>query len=134
MNIPEAKRWLMYAQSDLDAAQILLQSRESYPRQVCFLAQQAAEKSLKAILVLLELKFPYTHDLDHLREIIPLGWRVKEAFPKLYALSIWAIDARYPDDMPDVVESDAQEALQLAKAIHQTIIDDIKEQGVQLYD
>ncbi len=134
MNIPEAKRWLIYAQSDLDAAQVLMQSHEAYPRQICFLAQQAAEKSLKAILVLLELKFPYTHDLDHLREIIPPGWRVKDAFPKLYALSIWAIDARYPDDMPDVVEADAQEALQLAKAIHQTIIDDIKEQGVQLYD
>ncbi len=134
MNTPEAKRWLIYAQSDLDAAQVLMQSHEAYPRQICFLAQQAAEKSLKAILVLLELKFPYTHDLDHLREIIPPGWRVKDAFPKLYALSIWAIDARYPDDMPDVVEADAQEALQLAKAIHQTIIDDIKEQGVQLYD
>lgn len=134
MNIPEAKRWLTYAQSDLDAAHILLQSQEGYPRQVCFLAQQAAEKSLKAILVLLELKFPYTHDLDHLREIIPSGWRVKEAFPKLYELSIWAIDARYPDDMPDVVEADAQEALQLAKAIHQTIIDDIKERGVNFND
>lgn len=134
MNILEAKRWLTYAQSDLDAARVLLQSPESYPRQVCFLAQQAAEKSLKAILVLLELRFPYTHDLDHLREIIPPGWRVKETFPKLYELSIWAIDARCPDDMPDVVEADAQEALQLAKAVHQTILDDIKERGVQLYD
>jgi HEPN domain-containing protein len=134
MNIPEAKRWLTYAQSDLDAAQVLLQSHEAYPRQICFLAQQAAEKSLKAILVLLGLKFPYTHDLDHLRELVPSGWRVKDAFPKLYALSIWAIDARYPDDMPDVVEADAKEALQLAKAIYQTIITDIKEQGVQLND
>lgn len=134
MNIPEAQRWLTFAQSDLNAAHILLQSQEDYPRQVCFLAQQAAEKALKAILVLLECRFPYTHDLDHLREIIPPGWQVKEAFPKLYALSIWAIDARYPDDMPDVVEADAQEALQLAKTIYQTIVEDMEKQGVILYD
>jgi len=43
----EARRWLAYARSDLAAAEELLQKPESYPRQVCFLAQQAAEKVLK---------------------------------------------------------------------------------------
>ncbi|GAB4581455.1 MAG: hypothetical protein Fur0022_42020 [Anaerolineales bacterium] len=75
---------------------------------VCYLAQQAAEKALKAILVLLDMKHPYTHDLDRLREMIPAGWRVKTAYPKLYALTIWAVETRYPADMPDIVESDAR--------------------------
>lgn len=124
MNIPEARRWLAYAQSDLDAGQLLLKAPEPYIRQVCFLAQQAAEKALKAILVLLEIKFPYTH--DHLREIVPPGWHVKDAFPKLYGLSIWAVEARYPDDMPDVVEADAREALAMAKGIYHLVFEDIE--------
>ena len=43
----EARRWLAYARSDLEAAQELLKKPDSYPRQVCFLAQQAAEQILK---------------------------------------------------------------------------------------
>ena len=126
MNAAEAARWLAYARSDLDAGRALLRDTEHYPRQVCFLAQQAAEKALKAILVLLEIEFPYTHDLDRLRETVPSGWRVKTEFPNLYALSIWAVETRYPGDMPDVVEADAHEALQTAEAVYQTVADDLQ--------
>jgi HEPN domain-containing protein len=58
MNAPEAERWLAYAHSALDAGLALLRAQDHYPRQACFLAQQAAEKALKAILVLLEANFP----------------------------------------------------------------------------
>jgi HEPN domain-containing protein len=128
MNKSEAKHWLSYAQSDLEAAHLLSQATEPYYRQTCFHAQQATEKALKAILILLDIKFPFTHDLDHLREIVPVGWRVKTMFPKLYGLSIWAVEARYPGDMPDVVEADAQEALRTATTIYQVIFDDIQAQ------
>ena len=124
MNAPESTRWLAYGRTDLDAAQSLLRDPDHYPRQVCFLAQQAAEKALKAVLVLLEIEFPFTHDLDRLREMVPTGWQVKTTFPNLYALSIWAVEARYPGDMPQVVEADARDALQTAEAIYQTIVDD----------
>jgi HEPN domain-containing protein len=126
MNAPEAERWLTYARSDLSAGRALLRDPEHYPRQVCFLAQQAAEKALKALLVLLEIEFPHTHDLDRLRECVPPGWRVKAEFPQLYALSIWAVESRHPGDMPDVVESDAQEALQLAERICQVVAADLQ--------
>ena len=124
MNAPESTRWLAYGRTDLDAAQSLLRDPDHYPRQVCFLAQQAAEKALKAVLVLLEIEFPFTHDLDRLREMVPTGWQVKTTFPNLYALSIWAVEARYPGDMPQVVEADARDALQTAEAVYQTIVDD----------
>ncbi len=70
MNPSEAKRWMDYAKSDLDAAHTLLNSGEFFPRQICFMAQQAGEKALKAlkaILVYLEIPFPYTYDLDRKR-------------------------------------------------------------------
>jgi len=124
MNVPESQRWLAYARSDLNAADALLRDPDHYPRQVCFLAQQAAEKALKAVLVLLEVEFPFTHDLDRLREIVPSGWQVKTTFPNLYALSVWAVEARYPGDLPEVVEADARDALHTAEAVYQTVAND----------
>ena len=121
MNESEAQRWLEYAESDLQAARTLLESTEFYPRQVCFLAQQAGEKALKPILVFLEIQFPRTHDLDHIRELIPTGWKVKETFPQLYDLSVWAVESRYPGDMPDVVEDEARQTLHLAESVYEAV-------------
>jgi HEPN domain-containing protein len=126
MNALEAERWLAYAHSDLNAGLALLRAPDHYPRQSCFLAQQAAEKALKAILVLLEIEFPFTHDLDRLRDLLPEGWRVKSEQPDLADLTIWAIEARYPGDVPDVIEADARHALQLAGAIYQTVADELQ--------
>lgn len=125
MNASEAERWLGYAHSDFDAAQVLIGSPEHYPRQVCFLAQQAVEKALKAALVAQKIEFPFTHDLDRLRNLLPDGWGVKTAFPDLAEVTIWAVEARYPADMPEVLESDAKRAIATADEILQVIRDDI---------
>jgi HEPN domain-containing protein len=129
MNAPEAARWLAYARSDLDAARALLRDPEYYPRQVCFLAQQAAEKAIKAAFVLLEIEFPFTHDLDHLRNLLPVGWRVKTEHPDLADLTIWAIEARYPGDMPDVTAADARQAFKAAEAVYQSVEQELKRRG-----
>lgn len=127
MNAPEAQRWLAYARSDLDAGNALLRDPQPYSRQACFFAQQAAEKALKAILVFLETSFPYTHDLDHVRDLIPTGWRVKTTHPDLAELTIWAVEARYPGDAPDAVETDARTALELAEAVYQSVAAELQE-------
>jgi HEPN domain-containing protein len=75
-------------------------------------------------LVLLEIEFPFTHDLDQLRNLIPTGWHVKTEFSELAELTIWSIEARYPGDMPSVVEGDARNALQTAEAMYRTVASD----------
>jgi len=122
----ESNRWLTYARSDLDVGQMLLNDPHHYPRQVCIMAQQAAEKALKAILVLLEIDFPKTHDLDRLRDLIPPGWQVKTEHPDLADLTIWSVEARYPGDLPYVTEVDAWNALHKAEAVYQSVINDQK--------
>jgi HEPN domain-containing protein len=74
----ETRRWLQYAREDLRAAEAMLGQEEMLPRHVCWLAQQAAEKSLKAVLVFVQVDFPRRHDLDELRNLIPVGWQVKQ--------------------------------------------------------
>jgi HEPN domain-containing protein len=128
MNAPDAARWLDWAHSDLKAGQALLRDPDSYPRQVCFLAQQAAEKAIKAIFVFLNVEFPFTHDLDRLRDLLPGKWDVKNEFPDLAGLTIWAVEARYPGDMPDVTTAEAAEAMQLAEDVYKLVEEDLRKQ------
>jgi len=42
------------------------QSQEIYLEDLCFQAQQAAEKAIKAVYIAQDLVFPYVHDLSQL--------------------------------------------------------------------
>ena len=57
--------------------------------------------------------------------LIPPGWSAKTEHPDLASLTIWAVEARYPSDMPDVVEDDAHKALQMAEAVYQNVANDL---------
>ena len=80
--LEEVGRWLSSAEEDLRTAEALL-GQEDVPRQVCFHAQQASEKAIKSIFVFLQTEFPYTHDLDRLRELLPEDWSIRERFTDL---------------------------------------------------
>lgn len=116
-----------YSESDLRAAYTLLESRKFFPRQICFFAQQCAEKAIKAILVFEEVNFPRNHDLDRLRDLIPEGWKIKKKFPDLAELTIWSVESRYPGDIPDVTEHEARETLYLAKAVFDAVTEELEE-------
>jgi HEPN domain-containing protein len=85
-HLAETRRWLSYAQEDLEAAEALVEQQTVVPRHICWLAQQAAEKALKAVLVFLGVEFPRRHDLDALRNLIPTDWEVKQQHPDLAEL------------------------------------------------
>ena len=121
MNLSDAKVWLEYAESDLRAAETLLKSQVFFPLQICFLSQQCAEKSIKAILVFEEVNFPRIHDLDRLRDLVPGDWKIKRQFPDLAELTIWAVEARYPGEMPAVTEAEALDTFRLAQSVFDTI-------------
>jgi HEPN domain-containing protein len=133
MNPNDATVWMNYAETDLRAAQALLESKEFFPRQICFLAQQCGEKAIKAILIYAEVNFPKHHDLDRLRDLVPDGWKVKEQFPDLAELTIWAVESRYPGDTPDVTEVEARETLQLAQELFAAISTELEERIQQKY-
>ena len=61
----EARGLLVKASHDLIAAEATIATGEALDM-VCFHAQQAAEKSLKALLALHDVVYPWTHDLGEL--------------------------------------------------------------------
>jgi HEPN domain-containing protein/predicted nucleotidyltransferase len=67
------------------------------PADLCFQAQQAVEKALKAVLVSRGIIAPRTHDLNVLlRRLEALGVRTPAEVADAPALTFFAVEARYP--------------------------------------
>lgn len=128
----EAHRWLRFAREDLGEAEAMLERGNFVPRHACWLAQQGAEKALKSVLVFMEIDFPWRHDLDALRNLIPQGWQIKWDHPDLAELTEWAVEARYPGDRPDATESDAYSAVEQARAVWDSVRSDFARHGLTL--
>jgi len=121
----EAQRWLATADGDLFGATAMLARDDVAPRLACFLAQQAAEKALKARLIRREIVFPRIHDLVALRALLPAGLSAGVDEPDLASLSAWAVEARYPGDLPDATTPDARAAVAAARAIIGAALNDL---------
>lgn len=65
------RSWLRKARSDMAAVEVLI-GAGSFDA-ACFHAQQAAEKSLKALLIHFGIAFPFTHNLSKLVELAAGG-------------------------------------------------------------
>jgi len=121
-NRQEADRWLTQAQHDLRAA--VLNRRESFPEIACFLAQQAAEKALRAFLVV-QGKQVITDHAVHLLARACAGY--SSAFAALEescrSLDQYYLPTRYPDSLPGGVphevytDAQAREATNLAQQV-----------------
>ncbi len=99
---------------------------------MCYLAQQAAEKSIKAVLVLLQIDFSRSHNLVYLAGLLPTGWVPVPNTQELDDLTTWVAPARYPGSWPEPDEDDARESIALAVGILESIHADLALHGVEL--
>lgn len=113
----EAVRWSRFAHEDLWAAETLGADPEAAARLVCTLAQPAAEKALKALLVFRDVDPPRTHNVQLLADLVPRAGRVAGVAADLARLSLWAVESRYPGDWPEASADDAEVALAAAREV-----------------
>ncbi len=130
--LEDTSRWLRYAEEDLITAETFLGHPHVPPRQSCWLAQQAAEKALKAALIFLQIDFHRTHDLVILRDMFPESWQLKKTHPNLTNLTRWVVEARYPEKIQDATEAEASEAVKQARAIWESVSATLTEQGFHI--
>jgi HEPN domain-containing protein len=109
-------QWMAHAESDLRMARLGAEDSAVLREQVCFHAQQAAEKALKAILLSRNIEFPYTHDIKGLLKIAETGGFVlPPAIQQATNLTPYAVETRYPGDWMEITESEVTEALLIAE-------------------
>ncbi|MEL6261340.1 MAG: HEPN domain-containing protein [Cyanobacteria bacterium J06626_6] len=122
--------WMSYAQLDLKAAETLLQKSHNFASQVCFHSQQSAEKAIKAALIFLDIDFPFIHDLNKLRKLLPKEWTCyKEENLDMDMLSNWAVQSRYPESANRPTVGQAITAFETAERIMASIKADLKLRG-----
>jgi len=108
--------WLSHAKSDLRLASLAAGDELVRREQVCFHAQQAAEKAIKAVLLSREIEFPLTHDIEELLEIAESnGIKLPEDIREAGLLTPYAVESRYPGYAFEITEADLKEALQAAE-------------------
>jgi HEPN domain-containing protein len=107
--------WMKKAEHDLGTAKLVVDAGIPYADQVCFHAQQAAEKALKSILAFFGSSIPKTHDLMFLLDAVRDTTTVPVEFDAmLELLDGYSVDVRYPMGDFDPKDDDAREALRCA--------------------
>ena len=108
--------WLRHAHSDLALARttplppILFED-------LCFHAQQAAEKAIKAILVAYDIPTPRTHNLRTLFDLLLAEVSVPVDVQEAAGLSDYAVARRYPGASEPVEAEEYQEAISMAETV-----------------
>ena len=109
----DAREWISRARSDLALARG--KRKGIYLEDLCFHAQQAAEKAIKALLIRHRVRFPYVHDLAALLILLEKATGdLPEPIRQASRLTRFAVQSRYPGTAPSVRENEYREALKLA--------------------
>ena len=97
---------------------------------MCRFSQQAAEKALKAVLVLESIESRYVHDLQHLRNLLPDGWPDGPGLNVLASLTAWGSKSKCPRGCPEPTAEDAASAVADAWAVNDSIAAEFEHRGV----
>ncbi|MDO8871202.1 MAG: HEPN domain-containing protein [Methanoregula sp.] len=108
--------WLNRANSSMALAK--QRSREIYSEDLCFQAQQAAEKAIKAVYISKKVVFPYIHDISQLLAALEKeGVIIPSDIKTASTLTLYAAQTRYPGLEGRVSDEKYHEALVLAERV-----------------
>ena len=112
-----AQDWLERARGDLSLAKAPLPDG-AFLEDLCFHAQQAAEKALKAVFLHHGWTFRYTQDLGELTaDLKKQGIETPASVEDAVVLTSYASEARYPGLSEAVTEKEYREAVLHAEAV-----------------
>lgn len=108
--------WICHAESDIRLARLGIEDESVYLGQICFHAQQAAEKAIKAVLLFRGIDFPLIHDIEELLVLAEQGGvDLPDNISQASKLSPYAVETRYPGSWMEIFDDDVDEALQIAE-------------------
>ena len=112
----DPREWLNRARSNLARAKAVIPG--AYLEDLCFDAQQAAEKAVKAVYIHRHLQFPYVHDLARLLYLLEeAGCWIPVAVKEAERLTRFAVEARYPGLGGPMRKSEYRRAVRIAEAV-----------------
>ncbi|MHB8399102.1 MAG: HEPN domain-containing protein [Acidimicrobiales bacterium] len=128
--VTEAATWLGYARGDLATARSNHADRSVPNRNAGYMAQQAAKKAIKAVILLQNEPFDMIHDIDTLAVKVPDDFVVPTPSEDLSWLTDLETSSRYPDQGEIVTSEDAERAIDIAARIVAAARDHFVARGV----
>jgi HEPN domain-containing protein len=128
MNRKECQGWLVRAESNLRLAKGGNVKGVVY-EDLCFEAQQAAEKAIKALLIHYGDEFPKVHSFSVLLERLQKYTVVPPCVEDVLELSDYAIQTRYPGDYYPVTEEEYRRAIGISQAVFKWVQKVIRGKG-----
>ena len=111
--------WLARAKSNLERAKADARLAGVYLEDLCFDAQQAAGKAIKAVLVHRRVAFPYVHDLRKLLDLlVENGVLIPVEIRQAADLTQYAVAGRYPGLDEPVTKEEYSRAVALAEIVY----------------
>jgi HEPN domain-containing protein len=112
-----AREWLNRAKSNLAMAR-QPKTDDIYWEDLCFEAQQAAEKALKAVLLAKGIKFRFVHDVSELLTTLERnGVTLTDEVRNAAILTDYSVAARYPGPFEPVTGDEFLDSLRIAEAV-----------------
>lgn len=110
--------WLSRAKANLNLAEKGGRLKGVALEDLCFNAQQAAEKALKAVCLARHLDFPKTHSLVHLMDILESsGLDIPATVHDADILTQYAVQSRYPSIVEEITRAEYRDSLKLASQV-----------------
>jgi HEPN domain-containing protein len=121
--VEDTKAWLTKAKSDLEAAVHNLTASPPLLGDLVFHCQQAAEKAMKGFLAWHDVPFRKSHDLEEIGEAcLSIDTSLKDLVDQAVPLTEYAWKFRYPGEVEEPTQTEAQEALALARQVYEAIL------------
>ena len=108
--------WMRHAFSDLEIAKIPISGKIRL-ESLCYHAQQAVEKSIKAVLLRYEVTFPKVHSIERLIDLLPENVERTDDLKASASLTRYAAMLRYPGEFEEATREHYDEAVRLAEAV-----------------
>lgn len=125
------RQWLQRSRSNLTRAELGRQNKDILFEDLCFDAQQAAEKALKSILAFYDVDIPRTHSIGYLIKLISESCRIPipDSIKGAVILSDYAVTVRYPGDWEPVEEAEYTQAVLMAREVYQWALSIVSRDG-----
>lgn len=119
-HVDEVRGWIAKASSDLEAAGLMIE--RGFLSHAVFLAQQAAEKSLKAFLTMNSTVFRKTHNIEELAaQSLAIDPGLEPVLRPAVVLTEYAWKFRYPGDDLDPALAESRRAFALAEDVFKAV-------------
>ena len=108
------EEWIKRAKGSLELAQVKI-TRQIYYEDLCYQAQQSAEKSLKGLLLYYGVEPEFTHNIEILLKEIKKFTDIPENIKDAVLLTNYAVQTRYPGEYDEIAKEEYEKSIKMAK-------------------